>query len=241
VGTHTEDWQAQTLRSLEQMNSLEETLERAVNLALEVVPAAEAAGVSLISRGKIATTAATDDLGGRADALQVELRQGPLFDAIQRQVVVYLNDLAQETRWPQWSARVVKELGLRSMLSFQLFTSDTTLGSLNLYSHQAAAFDLDSLNNGYLYAAHVGVAISNVRQQESLKSAIASRTIIGQAEGILMERFGLDGTAAFNTLRRVSQDRNIKLRDVAFELVSTRRLEGLQAAQSYESKDAEQA
>jgi hypothetical protein len=136
---------------------------------------------------------------------------------------------------------VVKELGLRSMLSFQLFTSDTTLGSLNLYSHQAAAFDLDALNNGYLYAAHVGVAISNVRQQESLKSAIASRTIIGQAEGILMERFGLDGTAAFNTLRRVSQDRNIKLRDVAFELVSTRRLDGLQAAHSYEAKDADQS
>jgi AmiR/NasT family two-component response regulator len=84
------------------------------------------------------------------------------------------------------------------------------------------------------------VAISNVRQQESLKSAIASRTIIGQAEGILMERFGLDGAAAFNTLRRVSQDRNVKLRDVAFELVSTRRLEGLQAAQSYETRDIEQ-
>ena len=102
-----------------------------------------------------------------------------------------------------------------------------------------AAFSLEALNNGYLYSAHVGVAISNVRQQESLKSAIASRTIIGQAEGILMERYGLDGTAAFNTLRRVSQDRNIKLRDVAAELVNTRQLKGLNAAQSDQDESSQ--
>lgn len=239
MNTHTEDWQAQALRSLEQMNSLDETLERAVTLAREIVPSAEATSVSLISRGRITTTAATDELGGRADALQVELKEGPLFDAIQRQVVVYLDDLDHESRWPQWSAQVVNELGLRSMLSFQLFTSDSTLGSLNFYSHQPSAFDLEALNNGYLYSAHVGVAISNVRQQESLKSAIASRTIIGQAEGILMERYDLDGTAAFNTLRRVSQDRNIKLRDVAAELVNTRQLKGLNAAQSDQDESSQ--
>lgn len=222
-----EDWHADSLRTLERMSSLSEMLEQAAELAVEL-PGAEMAAVSLVSgHARIETTTATDELAARADQLQVELGEGPLFHAIGRQVVVYLDDLADENRWPTWAVRVSGDLGLRSMLSYQLFIDGEALGALNLYSRKPQAFDLDVVDTGYLFAAHVGVALSQLKERDSLRSAIASRTLIGQAEGILMERFGLDGDAAFNALRRVSQNRNIKLRDVAAELVATRKLEGL--------------
>lgn len=229
-----ESWHADSLRTLERMSSLPEMLEQAAELAVEL-PGAEMAGVSLVSgHVRIETTTATDEPAERADQLQMELGEGPLFHAIGRQVVVYLDDLADENRWPQWAARVVSELGLRSMLSYQLFTDGDVLGALNLYSCKPQAFDLDVVDTGYLFAAHVGVAVSQLKERDSLRSAIASRTLIGQAEGILMERYGLDGDAAFNALRRVSQNRNVKLREVAAELVESRQLDGLSASRTPE-------
>jgi GAF domain-containing protein len=221
------NWHADSLRTLEQISTLPEMLQRAAELAAEL-SGADVVGVSLITgHQQIHTTAATADLAARADQLQVELAEGPLLHAIGRQVVVYLDDLADEIRWSGWSARVVAELGLRSMLSYQLFTEGEVLGALSIYSAKPHAFDLDVVDTGYLFAAHVGVAVSQLKERDSLRSAIASRTLIGQAEGILMERYGLDGDAAFNALRRVSQNRNTKLREIAAELVETRRLEGL--------------
>ena len=229
-----EDWHADSLRTLGRMDSLPAMLEQAARLAMEL-PGADMAAVSLISgHSRIETSAATDDVAARADQLEVELGEGPLFHAISRQVVVYLDDLADENRWPQWSVRMVSELSLRSMLSYQLFTEAEVLGALNLYSRKPEAFDPEVVDTGYLFAAHVGVAVSQLKERRSLQSAIASRTLIGQAEGILMERYGLDGDAAFNALRRVSQNRNVKLRDVAAELVKTRELVGLSEDQAGE-------
>lgn len=113
------------------------------------------------------------------------------------------------------------------MLSYQLFTDGDVLGALSLYSIKPQAFDPEVVDAGYLFAAHVGVAVSQLKERKSLQSAIASRTLIGQAEGILMERYGIDGDAAFGALRRVSQNRNVKLREIAAELVETGHLDGL--------------
>jgi GAF domain-containing protein len=221
------DWHADSLRTLEQITTLPEMLQQAAELAAEL-PGAELVGVSLVAgRERVDTAAATDELAARADRLHAELCEGPLYDAIGRQVVVYLADLADELRWPTWVGRMVSELGLRSMLSYQLFTEGDVLGALSIYSAKPHAFELDVVDTGYLFAAHVGVAVSQLKERNSLRSAIASRTLIGQAEGILMERYGLEGDAAFNALRRVSQNRNTKLREIAAELVHTRRLEGL--------------
>lgn len=225
--TFGQDWHADSLRTLGRMDSLPQMLEQAAELAMEL-PGADIAAVSLISdHSRIETSAATDAIATRADQLEAELAEGPLLHAISRQVVVYLDDLADENRWPRWAGRVVSELGLRSMLSYQLFTDGQVLAALSLYSRKPQAFDPDVVDTGYLFAAHIGVAVSQLKERRSLQSAIASRTLIGQAEGILMERFGLTGDAAFNALRRVSQNRNIKLRDVAAELVRTRELVGL--------------
>ena len=116
------------------------------------------------------------------------------------------------------------ELGVSSMLSFQLYTTADTLGALNMYSRRADAFDEDDVNAGMLLAAQGAVALAESQQVAQLQNAALSRTIIGQAEGILMERFQITADQAFAVLRRVSQENNVKLYQVASELVVTREI-----------------
>ena len=96
-------------------------------------------------------------------------------------------------------------------MSFRLFTAEDTLGAMNLYSRTAGAFDEDDLYDGYALAAHVAVALAASENVENLETAIDNRTVIGRAEGILMERFDLTPAQAFAVLRRVSQRRNVRL------------------------------
>ena len=127
-----------------------------------------------------------------------------------------------DPRWPTWGPLVAKEIGVVSIVSYRLFTTEDTLGALNLYSRRPDAFDTDDVYNGQALAAHVAVALAASQNTTHLELAIANRTVIGQAEGILMERFGITAEQAFAVLRRVSQHRNVKLNRVAEELVRTR-------------------
>src|SRR5829696_9556937 len=109
------------------------------------------------------------------------------------------------------------------MLCLRLFTSTDLVGALNLYSKQIDAFDDDDAYTGTYLAAQVAVAVAETQASDGLRISALNRTIIGQAQGILMERYKMDTDQAFNVLRRVSQDNNIKLIRVADELVRTRR------------------
>jgi hypothetical protein len=131
-------------------------------------------------------------------------------------------DLAVDERWPRWGPLVAAELGAMSIVSYRLFTTEDTLGALNLYGRKADAFDAGDVYDGYALAAHVAVALAASQNVEHLETAINNRTVIGRAEGILMERFDLTATQAFAVLRRVSQHRNVRLHLVANELVRTR-------------------
>jgi len=112
------------------------------------------------------------------------------------------------------------------MLCLRLFTSTDLVGALNLYSKQIDAFDDDDAYTGTYLAAQVAVAVAETQASDGLRISALNRTIIGQAQGILMERYKMDTDQAFNVLRRVSQDNNIKLIRVADELVRTRRTPG---------------
>jgi len=136
------------------------------------------------------------------------------------------DDLTAERRWPRWAPRVAREFDVRSMLCLQLFTSATVVGGLNLYSVGVAAFDADDLATATYLAAHLAVAVAQTQHADDLRIGALNRTIIGQAQGILMERFSLGADGAFNLLRRVSQDSNLSLLRVAEELVHTRRTPG---------------
>ncbi len=109
------------------------------------------------------------------------------------------------------------------MLCFRLF-NDHTLGALNLYSTRLDAFDEDDLAEGLALAAHAAVAMTAAQEAEHLRTAMDTRTVIGQAAGILMERFDLTEDHAFAVLVRVSSTTNTKLRQVAADLVRTRKM-----------------
>src|SRR4028119_1889848 len=126
-------------RSLRSEEDVEHTLDKAVALAVELIDGCHEAGVSLVyAKRRIDTPAATSENVRRGDALQYELEEGPCLDAIWDEETVSSPDLANEERWPTWGPRVVEELGIRSMLCFQLFTDRSSLGAPNLHPHQPA-------------------------------------------------------------------------------------------------------
>jgi hypothetical protein len=132
-----------------------------------------------------------------------------------------------ETRWPRFAQRAF-HAGAGSMLSFQLYVEGDNLGALNLYARQPGAFDDESEHVGLLFAAHAAGAYAGAQKQDQLIAAMATRDLIGQAKGILMERYKISGDRAFSLLIRVSQNTHRKLRDVADELVRSGELTGQQ-------------
>lgn len=197
-------------------------LQLGVELAVELVEGCEHASVTMVGRGRAATTAATDQVTVHGDRLQYECGEGPCLDAVHAPGPVHSLDLAREPRWPRWSPRVVAEVGVRSVLSLPLYAVGRSSGSLNLYARRPGSYTSDAVSRAEDVAAQLAVAVAAVRELEQRSTAMESRTVIGQAQGLLMERFGLDPDSAFGYLRRVSQHENRKLVEVAGELVRSR-------------------
>lgn len=201
--------------------SVQSTLEEIVELAVGEIRGCEFAGISLLHKGSdIATPAATHPVVEQADQLQYTTRQGPCLEAINVRDTYFIDDTMVETRWPDFVASVSR-LGIRSMMSCQLFTRRDVLGCLNLYSTGVRAFEEGSARVGEVLAAHAAVALSNAQNAETLRGAIRTRERIGEATGILMERYKLTSEQAFALLVKASQNLNTKLRDLAEEIVRT--------------------
>ncbi|MVA77762.1 ANTAR domain-containing protein [Auraticoccus sp. F435] len=197
-----------------------------VAAALELIPGAEEGSISRIyGRRKVRSLAPSSDLARHIDTLQEELGEGPCLDAAFQQETVRVPDLAAEDRWPRFAARA-NAAGAASMLTLQLYVEGDNLGALNLYSTRAHAFGDESEHVGLYVASHAAIAFADAQLVQDLRRGLANRDIIGQAKGILMERFGITAEQAFRLLVRVSQQDNRKLRDVAEELTRTRRTPG---------------
>ena len=136
-------------------------------------------------------------------------------------IVVRTDDFRNEPRWPKYSPAAL-EHGVRSGLSFKLYTANRTAGALNLFSFHPNVWTARAETTGLVLAAHAAAAILASRQSEELESAVASRDRIGQAKGIIMERFKVDDVQAFALLRKLSQDSNTKLADIAEQVINTR-------------------
>jgi GAF domain-containing protein len=195
--------------------------------ATELLTNAAGAGVTLVHRRRqVTTAAATAELVREGDRLQYELEEGPCLDAAWEEEQVYAGDLAHEDRWPTWAPRVAEDLGVRSMLCTQLFTNEDQLGALNIYSENQYAFDAEDRDTARLLGAHAAVAVAAAQEIENLKIAVDRRTTIGKALGILMARYGVDDDRAMAVLRRLSSHQNVKLYDLAVDIVAdTRRSE----------------
>jgi GAF domain-containing protein len=213
-----------------------DTLHSVTASCVELVDGVDSADVLLMCGGdRFESVAATSQLAVAIDALQQRFSEGPCLDAGAGEAMVVCNDLREEPRWPRFAAAAVAA-GVRSVMSFQLYTYDRRMGALNLFGTRADAFTAESRPVGAMFATHAAVALIADDERLQFRSALASRDVIGQAKGMIMERFNVDAVRAFELLARVSQDSNTRLAEIAEELVSRRGTHTEPAAQLARSR-----
>jgi GAF domain-containing protein len=211
---------AQAARSMRATSDLDETLGTIARITRDSIPGFDHAGISTFDRaGKVHTRAATGDLVRELDRMQYGLGQGPCVDTLREADVVVAPHIRYDQRWPEYVRQAVG-LGLRSQLAVKLYLDDEgTIGGLNIYSTSHDEIDPDARDVADLFAAHTAITLGHAREKENLNEALHSRKVIGQAIGILMERYGMNEDRAFAFLVRASSHANIRLRAIAQELV----------------------
>ena len=213
---------AEMARSLARERTLDAVLNEVTAAAVELIPGVATAGILLVKKGgEFESLAATSELPHQLDILQMTFGEGPCVQAALADTVVRTDDFRTETRWPQY-APAVAEIGVLSGMSFKLYTGDRTAGALNLFGFEPVEWDSDAESLGMVLAAHAAAAVMATLEEQQLKAALLSRDRIGQAKGIIMERFGVDDVRAFEMLRQLSQEQNVKLIDVAGGVIDTR-------------------
>jgi hypothetical protein len=197
---------------------LETTLDRITSAAVEVLPEVDYASITVKhADGRLETFAPTAELIVDLDAIQYRLQEGPCFEAAVDTVHVTAPELADDPRFPRYGPEAAAA-GIHAQAGIRLFDGPGSNGALNLYSVRPGAFEeLGGL--GQLFTHQSAVALAYAREISELQEAVRTRQLIGQAVGVMMERYGLDDARAFGFLARLSQDNNIKLRVVAERLL----------------------
>ena len=194
--------------------------ELAEHAAVEI-PGAQCAGVTVTRNAKhIDTPAATHKWPILLDEIQQRHREGPCLTAAWEEKTIHVADLEADDRFPRYRRDALEQTPIRSIMAFQMFIVGETIGALNVYAEQPHAFEQASKDIGRIFAAHTSVAWNAARRDDQFKRALASRDTIGQAKGMIMERYGVDAVQAFDLLRKLSQDSNVPLVQVATELVA---------------------
>lgn len=191
---------ARHLHSSQGADAVDIVLPELTGGALRLLPGVDHAGISLVVKGharEIVSTAATSPVPRKLDELQQKYQQGPCWDTVWDHHTERVDDFESETRWPEFVAATLAQTPVRSSLSIQLYTDETELGALNLYSERPHIFDAHLEEISLALASHAAVAFSGARRSEQFRSALASRDIIGQAKGIIMERYKTNAVAAF--------------------------------------------
>ena len=203
--------------------SFDETVARVLEFAVKALNC-EYAGIILVhDRSRVETVSATNPVVADLDRIQLEVDEGPDLEIISDRHGVLIRDIRMEERWPAWTKEVGSR-GIRSMLGTQMYTTKSTIGSINFYDSKPNWFDEVDVDVAHMLGRHAAVALETARSDENLWKAIDARNLIGQAQGLLMERFGMDAAQAFAVLRRYSQTNNMKLHLVAEQLISSRQL-----------------
>jgi GAF domain-containing protein len=209
---------ARVARSVRDGAEGDKVLHSITTAALEAIPGADHITITMAyPDGTLQTLAPTDDVGAMADTAQYELGEGPCLAAVAAETTIRAQDVQSEERWPRYAARAA-DLGIGSQMAVEIFRSGGTCAGLNVYSDTRGAFD-ESRHIVELFASQAAIAMNFVRTRQTLQEALASRKTIGQAIGIVMERFRIDEDQAFAFLVRTSQDGNVKLRAVAQKIV----------------------
>lgn len=210
---------ADAARAINAPSTLEETLDAIVTSARASVPGFDQVGISLVNRdGTIETLSGTGQLVWELDALQYSLDEGPCVRAMRSEPLVVVERIRHDQRWPRYVPRAVAA-GLKSQMALQLYVEDETLGGLNLYSTESETIDPDALHAAELFATHAALALGRARRESQLNEAIDSRTVLGKAIGLVMERYKISDERAFQFIVRASSASNLKAREVAAEIV----------------------
>jgi GAF domain-containing protein len=217
---------SETARILFAAGSVTDTLAQVVELAVATIEGCDFAGLFLLENDVITSPVYTDEIVNEIDALQHETGEGPCLDSVAQRQIFYADDVGEDLRWPRFGPQA-NAAGIRSVLALPL-TTNGSLGALNLYARYSAAFGVVDRAKGVILASLASLAISAAhshedeeRRADNLNAALATREVIGQAQGILMERERISSGQAFDVLRRASQHLNRKLRDVAQDFVDT--------------------
>jgi GAF domain-containing protein len=208
-----------------------ETVDTAVGLvtqlAAETLAGSSGAGVTLVDERGKRSTASSNTLVEQADALQYQFDSGPCLTAWRDRVMVRIDDVRAETRWPDWTASVAS-LGVGSMLSAPLVAGDTSIGAIKVYSPQAHAYGAPSERVLGLFAEQAAILLANTqtvsdarRTALELRAALKNRDVISRAEGILLAQGAPDEQTAFGMLASASRRSNLKVAEVARQLVAS--------------------
>jgi len=215
---------ADLARALGAADGETDRLDIAVDAAVELIPGCLHAGVTINRGGECHTLASSGEALHVINALQNELDEGPCHTPDREEEVVVVDDLTTDPRFARWGARVHAEHRLATVASILVFTARGSYGTLSIYGTGPYAFDEDDLATAHALAGHLAVSLAAGREIDGMGVALQSRTVIGQAEGILMERLGVDVDQALAYLKRVSSQTNTKLVQVAQQIVVTREL-----------------
>jgi GAF domain-containing protein len=199
-------------------------LQRGVELAVSLLGGCDHASVTVLTPHYVETVAASDDVVLRGDGWQYELSEGPCLDSVRGRTTVVSQDLGRDPRWRSWAPRVVDGLGVHAMMSVLLYASGDEVGSLNLYSDRVEVWDDEAQLLARSLADQLAVAVADARLLDERERALLSRSGIGQAQGIVMERFGLSADQALDLLRGMSRGTRVGLVHLAEHIVETRRL-----------------
>jgi transcriptional regulator with GAF, ATPase, and Fis domain len=190
--------------------------------AVQYVPAAQYAGITVVDgRGRLDTQSSIGRYPALLDVIEQRHQDGPCLQAVRHHHTVRVDDLDTETRWPNYQRDALAQTPIHSVLSYRLAANHRTLGALNFYAERPNAFDNESETLGFVYATHAALAWNALRRDIQFRDALASRDIIGQAKGMLMERHQINAEAAFNLLRQFSQESNTPVAELSRRIAAT--------------------
>jgi GAF domain-containing protein len=188
--------------------------------AIQYMSGAQYAGITVADdRTRIDTPRAVARYPRLLEVIQRRHQEGPCLDALRDRHPVRIDDLTSDTRWPDFQREALPQTPVRSMLTYPLVADQQILGALTFYAEQPHAFDRDGERLGLVYATHAALAWNALRREMQLGEALASRDIIGQAKGMLMERHQISSDEAFTLLRKLSQQSNTRVAEIARRLV----------------------
>src|SRR3954453_5594499 len=206
--------------------SVADSLTRVAALAVEAVPPARFAGITMMVDGRVTTQVFTDPTSPEIDQAQYKSGHGPCLDAFRTGAVIVVDSLDNDDRWPEFAAAATAR-GVRSMLSLPMVSGERSVGALNFYAGAEGAFGETEAGIGRLFAAQATVVLVNAQaywgariKSEDLERALAGREVIDLAKGIIMNSMSCSPDQAFDTLVKQSQPENRKLREVAGDIVA---------------------